>query len=73
MVVRTGGGFLKLEEFLHKYCAGPRACADERLRQQSAAAMALEGTLAAGDGTRVATVVRRGTRVGLADGAALFG
>ena len=34
---------------------------------------ALEGALAAGGGTRVATVVRRGTRVGLADGAALFG
>ena len=66
--------FLKLEEFLHKYCQGPRASADERLRQQSAAAMAFEGALPTGSsGTRVATVVRRGNKVGLADSAALWG
>ena len=32
MVVRTGGGYQKLEDFIARYCAGLRASADEKAR-----------------------------------------
>ena len=78
VVVRTGGGFLKLEEFLRRYCSaareGGRASAEEASHSSAAAAAAaLEASLPVGSGSRVATVVRRGTKVGLADRDALLG
>ena len=77
VVVRTGGGFLKLDEFLKRYlrCADglTGAAASEAHRRAESGLQVIVGESVSGGAGRphLATVVRKGTQVMLADAGAL--